>query len=368
MASRLLSPIELRGLRLGNRVMVSPMCQYNADAGVANDWHLVHLGSLSMGGAGLLMIEATAVSPEARITRECLGLWNDEQERALERVVGFCRAYGTARLAIQLGHAGRKASTRPPAEGGAPLSPDQRPWPTVAPSALAYADGWHAPSELDHQGLERIKRDMAGSAARAARLGFDCAELHMAHGYLLHQFLSPLSNRRDDGYGGSIERRMRFPLELFAAVRAAWPAERPLGVRVSATDWVEQGWDLEQTVVLAAALKDLGCDFIDVSSGGLDPRQKIPLEPGYQVGFAEELRRRAGLPTIAVGLITGAHQAEAIIEGGKADMVALARGFMDDPHWVWHAAAALGEEVGYPKMYARAAPSKWPGAVDMRRD
>jgi 2,4-dienoyl-CoA reductase-like NADH-dependent reductase (Old Yellow Enzyme family) len=360
MAAALFAPIALRGLTLANRIAVSSMCQYNAEAGSANDWHLMHLGQFAQGAAGLVMTEATHVSAVGRITHRCLGLWSDANEQALARVVAFCRQYGVAALGIQLAHAGRKASVRPPIEGGQPLSEDERPWTTVGPSALAYAEGWHTPQALGAAGLAEVKAEFVAAALRARRLGFDLLELHGAHGYLLHQFLSPISNRRTDGYGGDLERRMRFPLEVFEAVRAVWPADKPLGVRVSATDWVDGGWTVEETVAFARALKALGCDFVDVSSGGLDPRQKIPLGPGYQVRFAEQVRRAAEIPTWAVGMITDPHQAEAIIADGRADLVALARAIMYDPRFAWHAAAALGAKTDYPPMYARCAPDLWP--------
>lgn len=362
MSTHLFSPLKLRSLGLSNRIMVSPMCQYSAIDGVANDWHLVHLGSLALGGFGLLMVEATGISADGRISPNCLGLWNDGQEAALRHIVDFCREKGTAALAIQLGHAGRKASTHPPGSGGGPLAAGEGAWQTFAPSAVAYDETWHVPHALDRPGLMRIRSDFVASAVRADRIGFDLVELHMAHGYLLHQFLSPLSNRRDDAYGGELEGRMRFPLECLAAVREIWPAGKPLGVRVSATDWVDGGWNIEETAAFARACERLGCDFIDVSSGGLDPRQAITLGPGYQVPFAERLKRETGMTVIAVGLVTAAGQAERILAEGRADMVALGRGAMDDPHWGWHAARELGEEIDYPKIYVRASPRAWPGA------
>jgi 2,4-dienoyl-CoA reductase-like NADH-dependent reductase (Old Yellow Enzyme family) len=364
MSSVLFSPIALRGLELPNRIVVSSMCQYNAEDGSANDWHIMHLGQFAMGAAGLVMTEATHVSAIGRISPKCLGLYSDDNERALRRVVDFCRQYGVAALGIQLAHAGRKGSTRPPIEGGGPLPPDQHPWTTVAPSAVAYAD-WHVPQALDRSGLAQVKAEFVAAAERAARIGFDLVELHGAHGYLLHEFLSPLSNRRDDEYGGSLENRMRFPLELFEAVRAALPADQPVGMRVSATDWVDGGWTPEETVILTRELKALGCDFMDVSSAGLDPRQKVPVGPGYQVPLAAKVRREADIPTWAVGMITEPEQAEAIVAGGEADMVAIARGMMFDPRWAWHAADALGAKTAYARMYARCHPSQWPrpGAV-----
>ncbi|GBD41992.1 NADPH dehydrogenase [bacterium HR39] len=336
--SVLFSPLRLRKLELANRIVVSPMCQYEAEDGRAVAWHLVHYGQLSMGGAGLMFVEATAVTREGRISRHCLGLYDDACMAALERVVRFCRRYGTAKLAIQLGHAGRKGSAHRPRDGGAPLKPEEGAWTTLAPSPIPYDEGWPVPKAMDAEDLARTKTAFVRAAERARDLGFDLLEIHMAHGYLLHQFLSPLSNRRTDTYGGDLRGRMRWPLQVFEAVREVWPEERPLGVRISATDWVEGGWDVEDSLALAEALKQRGCDFVDVSSGGLDPRPKIPLRPGYQVPFAERIRREVGISVIAVGLITGPRQAEAIVAEGRADLVALARGFMDDPHWGWHAA------------------------------
>ena len=360
MGSALFSPFALRGLSLANRLVVSSMCQYNAEDGSANDWHLMHLGQFAVGAAGLVMTEATHVSARGRITHKCLGLYSEANERALERVIAFCRQYGVAALGVQLAHAGRKASVHTPLEGGAPLAPDEHPWTTLAPSAVPYAEGWHTPEALDQAGLAEVRRQFVAAAERAARIGFDLAELHAAHGYLLHEFLSPISNRRTDRYGGSVENRMRFPLEVFEAVRSVWPEDKPLGVRVSATDWVEGGLTVEETIVFARALAAVGCDFVDVSSGGLDPRQKIPLGPGYQVHLAERVRREAGVPTWAVGMITDPHQAEAIVAGGRADQVALARGVMYDPRFAWRAATALGAETPYSRMYARCHPSQWP--------
>ena len=365
--SKLFSPIALRGVELANRVAVSPMCQYQAIDGSAIDWHLVHLGQLSMGGAGLLFVEATGVSRVGRITHGCLGLYSDDNEVSLRRAVEFCRRYGTSKLGIQLAHAGRKASTHVPLAGGAPLKADEDAWIAETPSALPYADTWHTPRALDDEGLVRTKQAFVQATRRAARLGFDVVELHAAHGYLLHEFMSPISNQRSDGYGGSSAKRMRFPLEIFAACRAVWPADKPMGVRASATDWVEGGWTPEETVVLARELKGLGCDYIDVTSAGLDPRQKIPFGPGYQVHLAEKIRREAGIPTMAVGMITDAHQAEAIIASGKADMVALARSMMLDPRWAWHAAQALGAEAALPPNYARAHPRNWPQAFPEKK-
>ncbi|HWA12265.1 MAG TPA: NADH:flavin oxidoreductase/NADH oxidase [Burkholderiales bacterium] len=359
MASALFTPFRMRDLELPNRIVVSPMCQYAAEDGSATDWHLMHLGQFAMGAAGLVITEATHVSAVGRITSHCLGMYSDENERTVARVVAFCRKYGVAKMGIQLAHAGRKASTVPPSQGGKPLAAEQGAWQTVAPSALPYAPGWHVPKALDADGMKAVRQQFVDAAQRAARIGFDTAELHAAHGYLLHQFLSPISNQRTDEYGGPLANRMRFPLEVFDAVRAAWPRERPLGVRVSATDWVEGGWTPEETVVFANALKARGCDFMDVSSGALDPRQQVPFAPGYNVPFAEKIRRETGMATMAVGLITQPGQAEQIIAGGRADLIAIARGAMDDPHWAWHAARELGAETAYAPQYQRCTPAVW---------
>ncbi|ANK81009.1 MAG: oxidoreductase [Rhizobiales bacterium NRL2] len=365
--SALFSEFELGGMTFDNRVVVSPMCQYLAEDGSATDWHLMHLGNLAMSGAGLLIIEATHVSQEGRITHNCLGLYSDENEAALTRAIDFCRRHGTAKLGIQVGHAGRKASTDIPLRGGKPLPSEQGAWQTIAPSALPYAEGWHTPRAFQAEDFARVREEFVQTAVRAARIGFDLFELHGGHGYLLHQFLSPISNQREDAYGGDLAGRMRFPLEVFDAVRSAWPHDRPLGIRLSATDWVEGGWTPEETVVLARELKSRGCDFIDVTTSGLDPRQQIPIGPGYQVPFAEQVRREAEIPTMAVGMITEPQQAEAIIAEGRADFVMLARGMMYDPRWAWHAAEELGVEIPYPAQYARAQPSKWPQAFAHRR-
>ena len=269
MSSALFSPLELRGLTLNNRIAVSSMCQYAAENGSAVDWHLMHLGQFSMGAAGLVMTEATAVSAAGRITPKCLGLYSDENEAALKRVIDFCRQYGVTPMGIQLAHAGRKGSAQVPLDGGQPLSANENPWTTVAPSAIPFGPDWHVPQALSREGLAAVRAEFVAATERAVRIGFDLAELHSAHGYLLHQFLSPLSNQRSDEYGGKLENRMRFPLEVFEAVRAAWPDDKPLGIRISATDWIEGGWTVEESVVFAGELKSLGCDFIDVSSGAL---------------------------------------------------------------------------------------------------
>ncbi|WP_374247008.1 NADH:flavin oxidoreductase/NADH oxidase [Zoogloea sp.] len=356
-ASTLFTPFTLGKLTLPNRIVIAPMCQYSADGdGNASDWHLIHLGSLALSGAGMLILEATAVSPEGRITPDCLGLWSDANAAALGRVLDGVRRHSAMPLAIQLAHAGRKASSAVPWAGGQLLSADEGGWTCVAPSALPYSATEPAPTALDADGLARIRDAFAAAARRAARIGLDCIELHGAHGYLLHEFLSPLSNIRDDAYGGSLENRMRFPLEVFDAVRAAFPAGRPVGMRISATDWVDGGWDLAQSVALAQALKARGCDFIHVSTGGLSPLQQFAVAPGFQVPFAAHIRRETGLPTVAVGLVTEAEQAEEIVANGQADLVGVARAMMYEPHWPWHAAARLGAQVNAPRQYWRSAP------------
>ena len=353
----LFEPFALRGLRLANRIVVSPMCQYSAREGCATDWHPVHLGQLALSGAGLVMIEATAVEPRGRITAGCLGLYDQATEAALARTLAVVRAVaGPVPLGIQLGHAGRKASSAAPWDGGQLIAPSAGGWSPVGPSALAHRDGEPPPEALDAAGLDAIRDAFADAARRAARLGLDALELHAAHGYLLHQFLSPIANRRTDAWGGDLASRMRFPLAVFDAVREAWPVERPLGVRVSATDWVDGGWDPEQTVEFARALAARGCDWIDVSSGGVSPAQRIALGPGYQVPLARKVRDAVGIPVIAVGLITEPRQAEAIVAGGDADLVALARGILWNPRWPWHAAAELGATIEAPRPYWRAPP------------
>jgi 2,4-dienoyl-CoA reductase-like NADH-dependent reductase (Old Yellow Enzyme family) len=363
--SPLFEPYALGALTLKNRIVIAPMCQYSADDGRATDWHLIHLGQLALSGAGLLTIEATAVEPAGRITAADLGLWSDDTEAALARVLQAVRRYSRMPIAIQLAHAGRKASSQTPWDGGQLIPVGQGGWPTVAPSAVPHNTFEAPPLALDDAGLGRVRQAFADAARRAHRLGLDAIELHAAHGYLLHQFLSPLSNQRTDAYGGALHNRLRFPLEVFDAVRAAVPAALPVGVRLSATDWVDGGWDVAQSVVLAQALRDRGCSFLHVSSGGVSPQQQIPLGPDYQVPMAHTLRQASGLPTIAVGLITDPAQAEAIVRDGRADLVALARGMLYDPHWPWHAAARLGAQVDAPPQYWRSQPR---GLPDLFRD
>jgi 2,4-dienoyl-CoA reductase-like NADH-dependent reductase (Old Yellow Enzyme family) len=360
--SRLFTPYAVRSLELPNRIVISPMCQYSARDGSATDWHWAHLGSLALSGAGLLTIEATAVTADGRITPGDLGLYSDENEEALAGVLRMIRSVAPIRVALQLAHAGRKASSREPWNGGKLLPRDQGGWLAEAPSAVAHAADEAPPRPLDEDDLARLRTAFAEAAMRAARLGVDAIEVHAAHGYLLHEFLSPVANRRTDRYGGSLENRMRFPLEAFDAVRAAFPADRPVGMRISATDWLEEldpappSWTLEQSLALARALKARGCDWIDVSSGGVSPQQRIKPAPGYQVPFAEIIRSEIGMATMAVGLITEPRQAEAIVAEGRADLVALARAMLFDPRWPWRAAAELGGMVAGPRQYWRSLP------------
>lgn len=361
---RLFEPLTAGSLKMPNRIVIAPMCQYSAVDGRMTDWHLIHLGQLALSGAGLLTIEATAVLPEGRISYGDVGLWDDATEAAMDVVLKGIRRWSSMPIAIQLAHAGRKASTDLPWHGGGQIAPgDANGWQTVAPSAVAFKDGEHAPAALDDAGMQAIREAFADAARRSARLGLDAIQVHAAHGYLLHQFLSPLSNRRDDAYGGSLENRMRFPLGVFDAVRAAFPAERPVSVRVSGTDWVAGGWDIEQTVAFSQALEARGCSSIHVSSGGLHPAQAIPVGPGYQVPLARAVKQGVGIPVVAVGMITGFDQAEAILANGDADLVALARGILYDPHWPWHAAAHFGASVAAPPQYLRSQPTQFPNLL-----
>lgn len=364
--SRLFTPFRVGSLELRNRIVIAPMCQYSADEGCATDWHLIHLGSLACSGAALLIIEATAVLPEGRISPDDLGLWSDETEAALGRTLASIRRYSDMPIALQLAHAGRKASTRVPWQGGAQIAPGEpRGWQTVAPSAIPFAEGENPPTALDRAGLKAVRDAFAAAAERSARLGIDAVQIHGAHGYLLHEFLSPLSNRRDDDYGGSLENRMRFPLEVFDAVRAAFPRDRPVSMRVSGTDWADGGWDIEQTIAFAQALEQRGCSAMHVSSGGLTPAQRIPVGPSYQVPLARAVKEASKLPVIAVGLITGYEQAEAIIGTGDADLIALARTMLYDPRWPWHAAAHFGANVRAPNQYLRSQPQRYPRLFDV---
>jgi len=358
---KLFEPLTTGSLTLANRIVIAPMCQYSAHAGCMTDWHLIHLGQLALSGAGLLTIEATAVLPEGRISYADVGLWDDTTAAAMGRVLDSVRHYSDMPIAVQLAHAGRKASTDLPWRGGGQFAPDHlHGWQTLAPSAIPFTPGSHAPSALDRQGMRTIRDAFAAAARRAAALGINAVQIHAAHGYLLHQFLSPLSNARTDEFGGSLENRLRFPLEVFDAVREAFPAGQPVTVRVSGTDWVAGGWDSEQTIVFAQALEKRGCSAIHVSSGGVHPAQVIPLAPGYQVPLARAVKQNVGIPVIAVGLITEFDHAEAIIANGDADLIALARAMLYDPRWPWHAAAHLGASVKAPPQYLRSQPRRFP--------
>lgn len=355
--STLFSPFKLRDLEFKNRIFVSPMCQYSATDGLANNWHLVHLGSRAVGGAGLVMVEATAITPEGRISPGDMGLWSEQHTRALAPIAQFIKEHGAV-PAIQLAHAGRKASTEAPWRGGSALAIDAGGWPVVAPSAIAFSPASPTPVELSRAQLDVICAQFVDAARRSLEAGFEVVELHFAHGYLLHEFLSPLSNQRNDEYGGSLENRARFPLQVARAVRAVWPQHLPLFVRISATDWAEGGWDLAQSIELAHWLKAIGIDLIDCSTGALVPYAKIPVAPGFQTPFATAIRNQAGIAVGAVGLITAPEQAEQIVATGLADVVLLARELLRDPYWPLHAAAALGVKLDWPVQYQRAQPSR----------
>jgi 2,4-dienoyl-CoA reductase-like NADH-dependent reductase (Old Yellow Enzyme family) len=356
----LFAPLQLAGLTIPNRVAVSPMCQYSSEDGFANDWHFVHLGSRAVGGAGLVFTEASAVTREGRITPQDLGIWKDDHIEFLARIVRFAHSQGT-RMGSQLAHAGRKASMARPWDGERLLGIPEFGWKdVVAPSAVPFSDIYAKPVELDKAGIQRIRNAFADAAVRALHAGFDVVEIHAAHGYLLHEFLSPLSNRRTDEYGGSLENRMRMLVEVTDAIRDKWPAEKPLLVRISATDWADGGWDIHQSVELARVLKAHGVDMIDVSSGGLVPKVHIPVGPGFQTPFAERIRREAGLATGAVGMITDAIQADHIIRTGQADLVLLAREFLREPYWTLDAAHVLGKQTSWPPQYLRAAAGSVP--------
>jgi 2,4-dienoyl-CoA reductase-like NADH-dependent reductase (Old Yellow Enzyme family) len=351
--SKLFSAFSLRGLEFRNRVFVSPMCQYSSTNGMPNEWHIVHLGSRAVGGAALVMVEATGVSPVGRISPGDTGIWSDDHAQAFKPIAAFIRSQGAA-PGIQLAHAGRKASTDVPWRGGKPLTEHEGGWQTLAPSPLPFADGYPVPEEMSRQGVEEVINQFADAAGHSLDAGFEVVEIHMAHGYLLHEFLSPLSNQRRDEYGGSFAARVRFPLEVVRAVRRVWPSHLPVFVRISATDWVEGGWDLQQSIELARLLKEAGVDLVDCSSGGIVPGVKIPVAPGYQTPFAAAIRRETGIATGAVGMITEAEQAEQIISNGDADAVFLARAMLRDPYWPLHAAKVLEADVPGPVQYGRA--------------
>lgn len=349
----LFSPLQIRDITLGNRIMLSPMCQYSADDGFANDWHLVHLGSRAVGGAGLVMAEATAVEARGRISPHDLGLWNDDQIEPLERITRFIREQRSA-SAIQLAHAGRKASTHRPWDGRGAVPPEAGGWQVVAPSAMPFSDAYPQPHALSLDEIKQVIDAWKQATQRALAAGFDVVEIHAAHGYLIHQFLSPLSNQRSDEYGGSFENRTRFAREVAAAVRSVWPERLPLFVRISATDWVEGGWEIEQSIALVEQLQPLGVDLIDVSSGGAVPTASIPVGPGYQTPFAARIKAATGIMTAAVGMITEPEQADTIIRQEQADLVAIARAELRDPHWPLHAAQAMGHDIAWPVQYERA--------------
>ncbi len=354
--SALFSPLTLRSIQLKNRIVVSPMCEYSSEDGFSTDWHLVHLGSRAVGGAGLIITEATAVSPEGRISPNDLGIWKDEHIDGLKRITQFIQQQGAV-AGIQLAHAGRKASTQRPWEGGKGIYPtDEQGWQTVAPSAIPFSNESPMPMALTDEGLEKVRADFVSATKRSLLAGFQVIELHAAHGYLLHQFLSPLSNQRTDDYGGSFENRIRLLLEVIERVQTVWPSDLPLFVRISATDWTEGGWTLEDSVKLSAILKDKGVDVVDASTGGNVAHAKIPVGPGYQVPFAERIKQETGIKTAAVGLITTAEQADKILTDGQADLILLARESLRDPYFPLHAAHTLGDTVVWPVQYERAKP------------
>jgi 2,4-dienoyl-CoA reductase-like NADH-dependent reductase (Old Yellow Enzyme family) len=355
MSHPLFSPFQLRSVVFPNRIGVSPMCEYSSEDGFANDWHLVHLGCRAQGGAGLVMTEASAVTPEGRISIKDLGIWKDEHIEKLAQIARFIHAQG-ARCGVQLAHAGRKGSMTAPFAGERLLTPEEGRWEPLGPSPLAFSPTYAVPKELDEAGIAGVVSAFADAAKRADKAGFDCVEIHAAHGYLLHEFLSPLANQRTDQYGGSFDNRIRLVLEVVDAVRAAWPDRLPLFVRISATDWAEGGWTADESVELARRLREHGVDLVDVSSGGQVPNAKIPVGPGFQVRFAARIRKEAGIPTAAVGMITEPQQAADIVAHGEADIVLLARQMLRDPYWPLHAAAALGEMASWPVQYLRAAP------------
>jgi 2,4-dienoyl-CoA reductase-like NADH-dependent reductase (Old Yellow Enzyme family) len=361
MTSALFSPIRLADLALDNRIVVAPMCQYSADDGVASDWHVSHLGMLANSGAGLVIIEATHVERHGRITHGCMGIYSDHCEAALTHVIAHCHRIGTAKFGIQLAHAGRKASSQRPWQGGAALPAGSDPWDTVGPSAIPFGPGWHTPRAATEEDLARIREAFVSAAQRSLRIGFDAIELHMAHGYLLHSFMSPFSNKRNDQYGGPLENRMRFPLEVTRAVRAVVPKGVPLGARITGSDWLDGGLTPADAVAVARMLKEAGLDYVDISSGGATSDARTPTTPGYNVDIAADVRRETGIATRTVGLIVTPKQAEAVVADGKADMIALGRAALDNPHWAWHAARVLGAEVKRPPQYARTTGKMWPG-------
>ena len=367
MSSKLFSALKIGERELPNRITVAAMCQYSAVDGSMTDWHMQHLGTLALSGASMMVIEATGVTAQGRISLGCTGLYSDANEAAMKRVTDFVRTISPVLIGVQLAHAGRKASAQRPWEGRGALKPGEGAWETIAPSAIALAPGWPMPKALDRNGMEAARDAFVASATRAARIGLDFVEIHSTHGYLLSEFLSPLANKRDDEYGGSLENRMRFPLEVARAVREAWPRERPMGAKISGTDFAPGGWTPDEAVLYARELKSLGCDYVTVSGGGVVLDAKVPVAPGYQVPYAERVRRESGITTGSVGLIANPRQAEDIVASGKADFVSLARAMLYDPRWPWHAAAELGAEIKYPPQYERCHPKVWPGAAQWRQ-
>jgi len=359
MSSLLFSPLRVGGIELPNRIAIAPMCQYSADDGCMNDWHLAHLSMLAGSGAGLLVVEATGVTREARISHGCVGLYNDHNEAALKRVLDACRRISRQPIGIQLAHSGRKGSAQAPWLGGRALGPGESPWRAEAPSAIPYGEGWHVPHELSAGEIRGLVDAFAAAAARALRLGFDLVEMHAAHGYLLHEFLSPLSNRRRDAYGAD---RMKFPLEVARALREAWPRDRALGARITGSDWAEGGLAPDDAVAFAKALKQAGFDYACVSSAGLVPQQRLKAEPGYNAPFAARVKKESGLVTRVGGMVVDPLHAESILKSGSADQISIARAFLDNPRWAWHAAERLGAKLDYPPQYARAQPAVWPGS------
>ena len=356
---KLFTPLDVGGITLPNRIVISPMCQYSADDGSMTDWHFVHLGHLAYSGAGLMILEATHVTREGRITHGCSGLYSDQNEAALARVIANCRSLSRNPIGIQIGHAGRKASSQLPWQGRMWLRPDESPWQTVAPSPIPFGEGWHVPKELSASEIRSLVDAFVASAQRAKRIGFEVLELHSAHGYLLHEFLSPLSNQRGDSYG---KNRMQFPLEVARAVREVWPRERALGARISAHDWADGGLGPDDAVRYAQELERVGLDYVCVSSGAMVSHTPYQAAPGYQVPFAEQVKKSTRLKVQTVGMIADPQQAEEILAAGKADMVVMARAFLDNPRWVWHAAERFGVELDYPPQYARSRHDLWPGA------
>jgi 2,4-dienoyl-CoA reductase-like NADH-dependent reductase (Old Yellow Enzyme family) len=359
MSSALFSPYRLAGLELANRIVVSPMCQYSADDGCANDWHLMHLGMLAHSGASLVIVEATHIERHGRITHGCLGLYSDDNEAALARVLAQARRMGNAKFGIQIAHSGRKGSAQRPWEGGGSLPAGADPWPILAASPIPFGANWQTPREVTEADMERVRNAFVSATQRALRIGFDEIELHFAHGYLAHGFLSPISNKRTDAYGGSFDNRLRFPLSIVHVVRAVVPKNVPLGARITGSDWRDNGLTPDDAVAVAKMFKSAGLDFICISSGGVAADIRNPTEPGYNVPIAARVKKEAGIATRTVGLIVKPEHAEAIVAQGEADLVSMARCFLDDPHWGWHAAKALGADVARPPQYQRAGPKLW---------